>query len=299
MTKQEILGLVISRFGNQADIEKSDGHVVRCHIRRKKQNLVTGDRVTLEQKTDHYVVTDILPRESLLERSVPYEGLKPVAANIDQVVIVNAIRPIFSSRLLDRYLVACEKMQAQPLILFNKMDLADDNVLKEVQLRTEQYQDLGYNTLLTSTKELDKLESLKKWVRDKTTIFVGQSGVGKSSLLNALVPEAATLTAELSNNSELGMHTTTVSRLYHLPSGGNIIDSPGIRELSLTHLTPKDVTNGFVEIQKYSQQCKFRDCSHLKEPGCAVKNAVDSGKIRQERFENFLHILESLEVIRY
>lgn len=293
--KEQHTGIVVSRFGNRAEVQDTDGERIPCHIRRALSELVTGDRVTWEavpadDNETKAVITAIEERTSVLKRPIRYQGLKPVAANIDQVLVVTATEPPYSHRILDRYLVAIERSQIEAVIILNKTDLVaqEDDIYDQMTI----YSNLGYLVIAVSCESQTNLNNLESILADKTSVFVGQSGVGKSSLVNQILPEASTEVSELSDNSGLGTHTTTTSRLYQLVNNALLIDSPGIREFGMDHLDAKDIAQGFVEINEFAQHCKFRDCQHIKEPGCAVKMAVENGKIHPQRYNNYCYFYD-------
>ncbi len=292
-------GLVISRFGQHADVESADGSIVRCNLRRTINSLVCGDRVVWRralqsQGTIDGVIEAVHERSSVLSRPDFYDGLKPVAANIDLLIIVSAVLPSLSLNIIDRYLVAAEAMQIKPLLLLNKIDLLSPEQRATVDVQLQIYRKIGYDILLLSAKTGEGMTQLDTYLQSGTSIFVGQSGVGKSSLVNNLMPEIAATTQEVSDVSGLGQHTTTVARLYHLPDGGELIDSPGIREFALWHLQPDEVLWGFKEFRQWAGRCKFRDCKHATDPGCALHHAVEIGEIAAERLENYHKILLSM-----
>ena len=300
-------GVVISRFGMHADVESADGEVHRCNIRRTIRSLVTGDRVVgrpgkeaAEGVRVKGIVEAVHERTSVLTRPDFYDGVKPIAANIDQIVVVSAILPELSLNIIDRYLVACETLQVEPLIVLNKIDLMDDDSLRFVKEQMDIYRGIGYKVLMVSSHTQDGLAPLVEALTDRISIFAGQSGVGKSSLLNALLDfqEDQILTNDVSDVSGLGQHTTTAARLYHFPHGGDVIDSPGVREFGLWHLEPEQITNGFVEFHDYLGHCKYRDCKHDTDPGCAIREAVEKGEIAESRFENYHRILESMSQVK-
>jgi ribosome biogenesis GTPase len=292
---QEQQGVVISRYGNRADIQAATGEQFSCHIRRSLTELVTGDEVIwqlneAEDQDARAVILKILPRRSVLTRPIRYQGVKAVAANIDQVVIITSVEPPFSARIVDRYLVAVEQANIEAVLCVNKMDLiSDDDPIRCVMPRYEQ---LGYTVLEVSANNDQSLAPLTMLLAGKTTVLVGQSGVGKSSIVNALLPGVDTAVSELSDNSGLGTHTTTTSRRYDLPMGGALIDSPGIREFGMDHLDPEHIAEGFREISALAENCKFRNCQHISEPGCAVKAAINTPELHPDRYESYLLLRE-------
>ncbi|GGB17655.1 small ribosomal subunit biogenesis GTPase RsgA [Agarivorans gilvus] len=293
-------GTIISRFGQHADVESSTGEVFRCNMRRSLGSLVTGDEVVWragseEQSGIRGVIEARHERRSELTRPDFYDGIKAIAANIDQVVIVSAVLPEFSTSIVDRYLVAVEDVGLEPVILLNKVDLLDTKQRQAIERQLSLYQGLGYKVVFASTKQVEGLNDLNQYLNNKTSIFVGQSGVGKSSLVNALLPEQSIDTKEVSEVSGLGQHTTTTARLYHLSCGGRLIDSPGVREFQLWHLAKERVAWGFIELRPWLNQCRFRDCKHQGDPGCAIQEAIDSGSVSQQRFDSYQRILETME----
>ncbi|OSN03331.1 small ribosomal subunit biogenesis GTPase RsgA [Lonsdalea iberica] len=298
-------GTIISRFGMHVDVEATDGTQRRCNIRRTIKSLVTGDKVVWRPGNETLggisgIVEAVHPRESVLTRPDFYDGVKPIAANINQIVIVSAILPELSINIIDRYLVACETLEVEPLIVLNKIDLLDEESLKFVDEVMDIYRALHYRVLMVSSKTGGGMKALETALTNRVSIFAGQSGVGKSSLLNALLypEEGKILVNEVSDNSGLGQHTTTAARMYHFPHGGDVIDSPGVREFGLWHLDPEQVTQGFIEFRDYLGSCKFRDCKHDTDPGCAIRAALERGEIAPERFDNYHRILESLSQVK-
>jgi ribosome biogenesis GTPase len=294
-----IAGRVVGRFGKHADVETTDG-ILRCHIRRTIDSVVCGDNVLVSKENDSDakvsgIIEVVHDRSSILTRPDFYDGVKPVAANIDYIVVVSSVLPEFSTHIIDRYIVACEDIGIAPLLVGNKIEIADATQRTEIEQALNVYEQLGYETILTSCKQGDGIEQLTAKLKDKTSIFVGQSGVGKSSLINQVLPNADELVGDISENSGLGQHTTTAAKLLHLPGGGDLIDSPGVREFGLWHLPEEKVTWGFREFRDLIGGCKFRDCKHLNDPGCIIRQAVEDGEISRERYESYHRIIASMD----
>lgn len=291
-------GVVVTRHAKHADVETENHEIVRCNIRRTLKNVVVGDVVSMRKGNEQLqgisgVIEAVHPRQNELTRPDYYDGIKVMAANIDQIIIVSAVLPELSLNIIDRYLVICENAQIPALIVLNKVDLLDAEQRTRAEEQLAIYRQIGYETLFISAQSGENMAALDRYLAKGTSIFVGQSGVGKSSLINHLLPEVNAQTGAVSDISGLGQHTTTASRLYHLPQGGNLIDSPGIREFGLWHLEPEQITNGYREFQAVLGTCKFRDCKHKTDPQCALREAVEQGKISAVRFENYHRLIES------
>jgi ribosome biogenesis GTPase len=289
-------GLVVAHYGTQVAVESESGSVRRCHLRANLETLVTGDRVVWCDGDPTGVVVAQLARHSALSRPDARGRLRPVAANIDQILVVIAPLPQPHANLVDRYLVAAETIGIEPVIVLNKVDLLerDAALRRQVDTLLATYPPLGYTILHTSSLR-GGLEALRAALGGRVSVFAGQSGVGKSSLVNALLPDAALPVGDLSEYAGKGTHTTTTARLLHLPSGGTLIDSPGIREFGLWHMTREEVARGFREFRPHLGRCRFRDCRHRQEPGCAILAAHDRGAITAARLESFRQIADSLE----
>jgi ribosome biogenesis GTPase len=289
-------GRVIANFGAAVAVETADEKIIGCHGRRKLDLIVCGDRVEWQPQAgnlDAGVIEERLPRTSTLSRPDKKGSPKPLAANFDQLLIVTAPLPEPDPYLTDAYLVYAEHIGTSPVIVFNKEDLAEINIDVHFEQLQQRYRQLGYPVVHSSCKIPDGLAGLKKQLVGHTSILVGQSGVGKSSIVKNLLPDRDIQTGVVSTATGLGMHTTTTTMLYHLEEGGDLIDSPGVREFPLTHLEPEAIRNGFIEFRE-QPPCRFNDCTHLREPGCAVLAAVEAGRIDKERWQNYKKMLGSV-----
>ncbi|MBT5228897.1 MAG: small ribosomal subunit biogenesis GTPase RsgA [Methylococcales bacterium] len=290
----EQVGRIITRFGKSAIVQASD-QTYRCGIRQHLNDLVCGDEVTWQMaESGDGIIVAINPRRNTLTRPDFAHKLKPVAANIDTIWIVATVFPLFDSTLIDQYTIAAEFSQIPPAIIFNKIDLLSEDALAKLQKSLSVYQDIGYQVLYASNTTHHGIDIITHELIDKTSVFVGQSGVGKSSLLNSIHPELELATKQVSEQTGLGTHTTSRTTLYHLPSGGELIDSPGVREFGLWHLDVSELAQYFVEFRPLLGQCKFSDCTHIHEPDCTIRQAVADGKISQQRYDNYTLIRERI-----
>ena len=293
-------GLVIAHFGVQVDVEDGDGQICRCHLRANLPALVTGDRVVWRAGNQGQgVIVAQLPRSSELCRPDSRGQLKPVAANVDQIVIVFAPLPQPHANLIDRYLIAAEHAGIRPLLLLNKADLLDEDNAAFIDSLLTTYRQLDYPLLEVSAHEGAGMDQLRAALDDRISVFVGQSGVGKSSLVNSLLPGVDLKVGALSELTGKGTHTTTTARLFHFPEGGDLIDSPGIREFGLGHVSRDDVEAGFIEFRELLGRCRFRDCRHDREPGCALLQALEEGRNQPQRLASYRHIIASLPEREY
>ncbi len=268
---------------------------MRCSTRRNLPRTVSGDRVLWQASSPREgVITTVLERDTVLSRPDQNNRVRPVAANIDQIVVVIASKPSFEYGMLDRYLVAAELIGAQPVIVVNKSDLLDHDSRSKLEQRLEVYRKIDYTLLFTSTRSTDGLRDLHQQLKAHTSVLVGQSGVGKSSLIQALLPELDIRTGSLSQVTGLGRHTTTVAMLYHLPDGGDLIDSPGVRDFNLVQVPAEDLEHGFREFRPYLGQCRFHNCRHVTEPGCVIQAAAREGRIAAQRLENYCELVSCM-----
>lgn len=294
-------GLIISRYSKHFEVEALEGEDIgtihRCVARTNIGSIVAGDTVVWRSGAAQTgVIESRHSRNSILERPDNFGRLKPVAANIDQMLIVIACEPTPQPNLVDRYLVAAELMNIRPIVILNKADLLTAEH-QEIETLVEEYRSLGYDVvkIISSRHQAPMLADLPALINGRTSIVVGQSGVGKSSLINTLLPQANLAVGDLSVQTREGTHTTTQAKLFHIPKGGQLIDSPGIRDFSLWHINVEQLEVGFAEIAKVLGQCRFRDCRHENEPACAVQNAVETGEIGRRRFSSFLSIKSAIQ----
>ena len=282
-------GTVVASFGRQFTVELEDGVLIACVTRGKRTDIACGDRVAVAMTAlDQGVIESTTPRISLFYRS-DIQREKLIAANVTQIVIVLASSPPFHAELLDRCLAAAEEAGIPALLALNKMDLpAAAQALQSL----ERYRALGYDVLPLAAK-ID-IAPLRARLAGHTSVLVGQSGMGKSTIINRLLPDAAARVGELSVALGGGRHTTTHARLYHLDAASHIIDSPGLQEFGLVHVAPEDLAHAFIELRQHLGQCKFNDCKHLTEPGCAITAAVERGEIDAQRVASYRKLVMQL-----
>jgi ribosome biogenesis GTPase / thiamine phosphate phosphatase len=282
-------GLVVASFGKRYQVELPDKTKISCVTRGKKTDLTCGDIVNIKMTdTAEGVVESSEPRSSLLYRSNSYKS-KILASNVTQVVIVLATQPSFYEALLNRCLIAAEAANIKPVIVLNKCDLLEANDAKN---KLKVYEALGYQTVYLSAKE--DITPLRPYLNHQQSVLVGQSGMGKSTIINALLPHEQVRTQEISNSLDSGKHTTTATHLYHLDEHSTLIDSPGLQEFGLNHLTHDTLELAFIELKPFLGHCRFSDCKHQHEPDCAVINAVNQGKINAARFNYYKQLSQEL-----
>lgn len=291
----EQTGRVIASYGVSFIVEDNMQEKVTCLARQNLGSIVVGDLIVWQRiDEDNGVITAVKPRKSLLERPNFNGNTKSVAANIDQIIIVNSPLPQLQTILIDRYLVAVELNNIKPRIAINKIDMLSKEQMQDLKQILQAYEDIGYEILYYSTKTQKGMRQLEDVLNHQVSILVGQSGVGKSSTVKALLPNIDIQIGELSKNNRLGKHTTSTSQLYHLATGGDIIDSPGVRDFGLWHLPPEHISEGFIEFREYLGKCKFSNCTHKNEPECAIIEAVKANKIAQSRWSNYCEIHSAL-----
>jgi len=285
-------GEIITNFGQTLVVEDKNKNLFRCVARQNLGAIVCGDRVIWQQaQNNEGVIVAVEERTSLLQKPGFGGKLKPMAANIDQIVIVSSVQPSPNPYLIDRYLVAAENLPATPIILLNKIDLLEESNQSSIEEIEKEYTRIGYKIIKASNILNRGFDELQEALKTRTSIFVGLSGVGKSSLINHISPELDIRVGGLSEASGEGKHTTTSSTLYHLECGGKIIDSPGVRDFGLWNSSADDILYGFKELRPFIGQCKFSNCAHESEPGCAIQQALKDNEISLERFNNYKKIL--------
>ncbi len=300
-------GKVIKSTRNHYLVQTSDG-IKKCVVRGKIAGAMTeeisavkvGDNVIIRMFGEQEgVIQKILPRKSKLSRMVEGKAYREqiVATNIDQMIIIMSVKfPEFKSGLLDRYLVIAEKNRLKSVICLNKADLALPGQFADYAAC---YRKLKYPFYFTSVPTGQGLPAFKKVIKDKVSVLVGHSGVGKSSLIQKIEPTLQLKIAQISDKSKKGKHTTSHAELFPLSFGGFLIDTPGIRELGLWDIYQDQLKSFFAEFRKYNARCQFSNCLHLKEPGCAVKEAVEAGKIYDNRYKNYCAIYNDLRAVPY
>lgn len=291
-------GLVLSHLGKGLAVEDSDGQVLACHTLRQLGTVAVGDRVRWEACGDGQGrVVEILPRSSLLVRPAHGGKTRPVAANLQQVLVVLAPEPEPDFLLADQILAVCEHRGIAAALLFNKTDLYDGRETVEANLR--EYAAIGYSVFRLSARQGQGMQALQAALQGKTSMLTGQSGVGKSSITRALLPEQSIRVGEVSSHSGLGRHTTTTATLYHLAAcGGDLIDSPGVAIFGMAEMNPAILAQSYREFLPHIARCRYNDCAHRGDQGCALAAAVEQGAVSAARYQRYLKLLEKLPQLR-
>ena len=262
--------------------------------------VAVGDEVEIvpEQDADRTaMITEILPRRNYITRQAPSHRMHHhiVAANLDQSIMFATLKePRTSQGFIDRFLVTCEAYHVPAIIIFNKLDIYRKKEMDRLEMLTDVYTKIGYRVIGISVLENTGLEELKDLLKDKTTLMSGHSGVGKSSFINHLFPAFDLKTQDVSGWSGKGMHTTTFAEMFDLPGGGRVIDTPGMREFGIVEISRQELSHYFPEMRALLGDCQFNNCLHINEPGCAIKKAVEDGRIDAERYVSYWNILESM-----
>jgi len=295
-TEQPRHGQVITRFGSRLVVEDEAGELFTCLSRQNLGDVVCGDRVVWQRSEQSAgVITAVMPRDSVLLRTDIRGREKPLAANITRIVIVFAPQPPPSELLIDQYLVAAENAGIRAILALNKTDLLRDDAVEAFDERFRLYSKIGYQLVRVSARREHGLSPLIDLLHGQTSVLVGQSGVGKSSLIKALLPHRDITIGRLSHTTGLGRHTTSATTCYHLPEGGDLIDSPGVRGFRPGRLRIDQILLGFPEFRPYLGRCKFSDCSHTHEPGCALLEALEQGRIDDRRLASLHRLAEEAQ----
>lgn len=273
-------GRVVAAFSRRFIVETADGELA-CQVKGRHLQVVCGDRVSYRLDGDAGVIESVLPRSSLLYRSDAYKS-KAIAANVTQLAVVVAARPSFSLELAQRCILAAEDQEVASLLVLNKADLPD---MAQAREQLDLLARVGYPIITLSA--LTDVAPLRPHLEGQITLLIGQSGMGKSTLINALFPQANALTADYSEALDSGRHTTTHTRLHRLNAESGVIDSPGLQEFALQHLDADALARAFVEFRPFLGQCRFRNCQHESEPGCRLHEAVSAGAIDPRRLALF------------
>jgi len=287
---------VIATYSRRMRVRFADGEEADARIKGKKLKPVCGDNVAVEPIDGEadWLITSIYGRSNELNRPNLRGKVETLAANLDLVLVVAAASPKADWFIVDRYLCAAENMRADAAVIYNKTDLDKG---EEADTNLETYRKLGYPGIACSAEKDDNLEPLAKLLTGSTAIIVGQSGVGKSSLINRLSANSAQKTATISDKTGEGRHTTVNSAMISLPQGGVVIDSPGVRDYAPALQTPDQAIIGFREVHQFGENCRFANCKHLREPDCAVKQAVEDGEMDERRYESYRRTLALTERI--
>lgn len=303
-------GKVISSTGRwyQVAINNDPNDIVKCRLpgrfRLKKYDrtnpLAVGDQVMVEinEEDGTGAIQEILERHNYVTRESTHGSYSEqiLASNIDRAFVIQSIRkPNLKQGFIDRFLITCEAYEISPVVVINKMDLASDQDQQYAHQLIQMYQDIGYQALTMSIYDEETVSELTELIKDNTSVFIGPSGVGKSSILNTIDPKLDLKIAQVSDFNEKGKHTTTHARLHPLEVGGYIIDTPGIREFGLFDIDPVELSYYFPEMIEPGSHCQFNDCTHTHEPKCGVKEAYDNGEIHKLRYQSYRRILESLQ----
>ncbi|MDP1635370.1 MAG: ribosome small subunit-dependent GTPase A [Gallionellaceae bacterium] len=281
----KLTGLIIAAYGRHYLAELPDGEILECVPRGKKSEVACGDTVEIVRTSANQAVIDsLVPRTTLLYRSDAFKQ-KIIAANVSQIIVVVATEPSFNDELLARCLIAAHDQKLETLIILNKCDLPQ---IAAARAQLAPYSKIGYRVLELSAKQ--DVAPLLPWLQGHTSVLVGQSGMGKSTLINALIPEAQAATREISTVLDSGKHTTTHARLYHLNADSDLIDCPGVQLFGLHHLDFAAIERSFPEFLPHLGQCRFANCSHSHEPDCAIRKATAEGKIDERRLKLFQQI---------
>ena len=305
-------GLVIRNTGSWYTVKTDDGgQLIDCKIKgnfrlkgiRSTNPVAVGDHVTLVPNNEGTAfITEIADRRNYIIRKASNLSKQShiIAANVDQAMLVVTVNyPQTSTTFIDRFLASAEAYRIPVVLIFNKVDILDDDELRYLDMMINLYETVGYECRSISAERGDGVETVMQLLEGKVTVLSGNSGVGKSTLINRLLPDANLRTSEISDAHNTGMHTTTFSEMLPLPSGGYIIDTPGIKGFGTFNIEPEELSGYFKEIFRFSRDCRYSNCTHTHEPGCAVLKAVEDHYIAASRYQSYLSMLEDKEEGKY
>ena len=306
-------GVVYKSTGSWYVLKDHDGNIYQARMKgifkideiTSTNPVAVGDEVEFDIEKDHEktaMISEIYERRNYINRQSPSHRMHHhiVAANVDQCVLFATLKdPKTSQGFLDRFLVACEAYHVPAIIVFNKSDIYREKEINKFVTMKAMYEAIGYTVLLMSMQTEQGVAELKQLLKDKVSLISGHSGVGKSTFINNIFPRLELKTQDVSGWSGKGLHTTTFAEMFDLPEGGKIIDTPGLREFGLVHISKQELSQYFPEMRKLVPECQFNNCMHLNEPGCAVKAAVEDGSIDIDRYVSYLTILETIEEKSY
>ena len=304
-------GLVVRNTGSWYTVKTAGGEMIDCKIKgnfrlkgiRSTNPVAVGDYVTIvPNKEGTAMISAINDRKNYIIRKSPNLSKQShiIAANVDQAVLVVTVKkPETNTVFIDRFLASAEAYRVPVVLTFNKTDLLGEEERHYQQMMVELYENIGYECVQISALRGDGLDKLKQCLSNKVTVLSGNSGVGKSTLINGILPGANLKTAEVSDAHNTGMHTTTFSEMLALPEGGYLIDTPGIKGFGTFDMEPEELTGYFKEIFRFSKDCRFSNCTHTHEPGCAVRQAVEEHYISESRYRSYLSMLEDKEEGKY
>jgi len=306
-------GVVYKSTGSWYVLKDHDGNIYQARMKgifkideiTSTNPVAVGDEVEFDIEKDHEktaMISEIYERRNYINRQSPSHRMHHhiVAANVDQCVLFATLKdPKTSQGFLDRFLVACEAYHVPAIIVFNKSDIYREKEINKFETMKAMYEAIGYTVLLMSMQTEQGVAELKQLLKDKVSLISGHSGVGKSTFINNIFPRLELKTQDVSGWSGKGLHTTTFAEMFDLPEGGKIIDTPGLREFGLVHISKQELSHYFPEMRELVPECQFNNCMHLNEPGCAVKAAVEDGSIDIDRYVSYLTILETIEEKSY
>ena len=299
-------GIITKSTGSWYNVRLEDGNYVQARVKgklrlvdRRTTNPVNiGDRVLIEMEEGDSVISEVLPRENYIIRQSSRHRTAEhiIACNLDQAILMATIsQPRTSSGFIDRFLVTATAYHIPSVIIFNKLDLYKEKERRILDEMKKIYKNAEYRVVITSAETGEGVEEVQELMKNKTSLLAGHSGVGKSTLINKIVPEMNLKVGELSGYHEKGKHTTTFAEMFELPFGGFIIDTPGIKEFGILDFEESEVSHYFPEMEKRLHDCRFNNCLHINEPGCAVKDGVEKGEVAISRYENYLSIIHELK----